>query len=119
MIGLGLLHVYWASGGLLGKDLAIPQHGREDDFRPLFRPSTIKTAMVACALFTASTFVLLAWPPGLAILAAIFGLRAMGEFNRIGFFKRVRGTRFACWDTWLYSPLCLALAFGCLGSLYK
>jgi hypothetical protein len=38
--------------------------------------------------------------------------RAMGDFNYVGFFKRVRGTRFARMDTLLYSPLCLALAVG-------
>ena len=27
-----------------------------------------------------------------------------------GFFKVVKGTPFAEWDTWLYSPLCLLLA---------
>jgi hypothetical protein len=28
--------------------------------------------------------------------------------------KRVTGTPFAAWDTWLYVPLCLLLALGCL-----
>jgi hypothetical protein len=39
-------------------------------------------------------------------------LRAIGDFHLIGFFKRVRGTRFASLDTAVYSPLCLALALG-------
>jgi len=38
--------------------------------------------------------------------------RAIGEFKYVGFFKRIRGTRFAQLDTWLYSPLCLLLAVG-------
>jgi hypothetical protein len=38
--------------------------------------------------------------------------RAIGEFKYVGFFKRVRGSRFARRDTLLYSPLCLWLAAG-------
>ena len=38
--------------------------------------------------------------------------RAVGEFRYVGFFKRVRGTKFARLDTLLYSPLCLLLAVG-------
>jgi Protein of unknown function (DUF3995) len=38
--------------------------------------------------------------------------RAIGEFKYVGFFKRVRGTRFARLDTLVYSPLCLLLAAG-------
>jgi hypothetical protein len=36
----------------------------------------------------------------------------VGEFKYVGFFKRVRGTRFATLDTLVYSPLCLLLAAG-------
>jgi hypothetical protein len=47
-------------------------------------------------------------------LALALGLlaRAIGEFRYVGFFKRVRDSRFAHLDTWVYSPLCLALAAG-------
>ena len=38
--------------------------------------------------------------------------RAIGEFRYVGFFKRVRGSRFAKLDTVVYSPLCLLLAVG-------
>jgi hypothetical protein len=39
-------------------------------------------------------------------------LRAVGEFRYVGLFKRVRGTKFAVLDTYVYSPLCLLLAVG-------
>jgi hypothetical protein len=39
-----------------------------------------------------------------------FLLRAVGEFRLVGLFKRIRGTAFARWDTWLFSPLCLLIA---------
>lgn len=32
-----------------------------------------------------------------------------GRFRFVGFFKTVRGSRFARWDTLLFSPLCLLL----------
>jgi hypothetical protein len=40
--------------------------------------------------------------------------RAVGEGRYVGFLKRVRNTAFARNDTWLYSPLCVALAVGFL-----
>ncbi len=45
-------------------------------------------------------------------LAAGLLARAVGEFKYVGFFKRVRGSRFATLDTLVYSPLCLLLAIG-------
>ena len=56
--------------------------------------------------------------PRLALVWLCYGLalgllaRAIGEFNYVGFFKRVRGSRFARLDTLVYSPLCLLLAIG-------
>jgi hypothetical protein len=47
------------------------------------------------------------WALALGLLA-----RAIGEFKYVGFFKRVRGSRFARLDTLVYSPLCLLLAVG-------
>jgi hypothetical protein len=46
------------------------------------------------------------------LLAAGLFARAVGDFRFLGFFKRVRGTRFATLDYFLYSPICLLLAAG-------
>ncbi|EGD05771.1 hypothetical protein B1M_04736, partial [Burkholderia sp. TJI49] len=46
----------------------------------------------------------------IAVLALIFAVRAVGDFRYVGFFKRIRGSRFARMDTLCYSPLCAALA---------
>ncbi|WP_205190355.1 DUF3995 domain-containing protein, partial [Burkholderia sp. LMG 13014] len=43
-------------------------------------------------------------------LALIFAVRAVGDFRYVGFFKRIRGSRFARMDTLYYSPLCAALS---------
>jgi hypothetical protein len=59
---------------------------------------------------------LYAW--GTWTLAALFLLRGIGDFRLVGFFKRVRGTRFARRDTRLYSPLCLALALAVVAAGY-
>lgn len=92
------------------------------DGKPLFQPSRWATVAVAFALFSAAAVVAIrsgiVSVPALAFLAAVgcwglvavFGLRAIGDFRYLGFFKRVTGTRFARADTLVYSPLCAVLA---------
>lgn len=118
LIALSLLHLYWMFGGRWGIAAAIP----EVEDKPLFRPPPLVIFLVAASLFTAALLVLGRTDPGMSFLppwlyrwgtwslAAVLFLRAIGDFRIAGFFKRVTGTRFAQWDTWLFSPLCLALA---------
>jgi hypothetical protein len=56
------------------------------------------------------------WMISLSIwtLAVVFLLRSLGDFRYVGFSKRIYGTPFATFDTWLYSPLTLLLGLGCL-----
>ncbi|AIO36371.1 hypothetical protein WS58_11915 [Burkholderia pseudomultivorans] len=115
---LALVHVYWACGGRLGKRAAIP----EQDGVPLLKPSVVGTLAVAAALLGGACVVAAraGWlradlHPGaigfaIAVLALIFAVRAVGDFRYVGFFKRIRGSRFARMDTLCYSPLCAALA---------
>jgi Protein of unknown function (DUF3995) len=112
LFALALLHLWWATGRL-GASVVIPKvRGR-----PAFTPSRRSTLIVATLLLAATTIALsqgqvlpdflprapLRW----AAMAAgtVFLLRALGEFRLIGFFKRVRNTDFARWDTWCFSPL--------------
>lgn len=111
------LHIFWAAGGRWGKSAAIPEMGG----RPTFHPSALMTLGVAAALFIAALLVLaraglvaaalgpsrFVWPT--LLLGVVFIARAVGEFHLIGFFKKVRDTTFARWDTFVFSPLCLAL----------
>ena len=46
---------------------------------------------------------------GLWIIASVFILRAIGEFNYVGFLKKIKHTKFGQNDTKLYSPLCLTI----------
>ncbi|HJV47819.1 MAG TPA: DUF3995 domain-containing protein [Geothrix sp.] len=120
--GLGLLHLYWLGGGRRGLGLALP----ERQSRPLFSPSKGATGLVALALFGFAALVgaltgrrPMPLPQGVLrplgyALAAVFLLRAVGDFRWVGFFKRERQSRFAALDTRAYSPLCLGLALGVL-----
>jgi hypothetical protein len=92
--------------------------------RPLFAPSTNATVAVGvvlllCAGLVAATGRLLhlgiaPWILTWLSFALAAGLlaRAIGEFKYVGFFKQVRGSRFATLDTLVYSPVCLLLALG-------
>jgi len=117
---LALLHVYWAAGGGWGHAAAVPTGGAGG--ARLFNPSRASTLAVAAGLFLAALVVLgrlgvrAAPLPGWVfvwggwVIALVFLARAVGEFRYVGLFKRVRGTDFANWDTWLYTPLCLFIA---------
>ncbi|MDF2959829.1 MAG: hypothetical protein K0S39_1564 [Paenibacillus sp.] len=117
---LGLFHLYWAAGGKWGTKGVLPV--REGETEPLFKPQPAVTTAVAILFFTVS-FLLLAQggfvpafgPNGVTgwsctVCAAAFLLRAIGDFRYLGFFKRVKSTRFAALDTQLYSPLSFLLA---------
>lgn len=120
-LSLSLVHVYWLLGGRAGQLAAIP----ERDGKPVFQPSSVATLAVAivlalCALLIAATGGLLTLPLPDAVsvwltrgLALGLLLRAIGDFQLVGFSKRVRHTQFARLDTAVYSPLCLVMAIGC------
>jgi hypothetical protein len=119
-VALSLVHVYWLVGGEVGRLAAIP----EIDGTPVFQPSTLSTFVVAmglamCTLLIAATAGILTLPLSHAVLAwltralaVVLLIRAIGDFRLVGFFKRIRDSRFARLDTVVYSPLCLALAIG-------
>jgi len=54
---------------------------------------------------------------GYWLIPAAFILRAIGEFNYVGFFKKIKDTEFAKADTKLFAPLCLAI--GIIGFLIQ
>jgi hypothetical protein len=122
LMSLGLLHLYWAFGQRSVGTAFIPEVGG----RPSFVPTGFATVVVASLLFAAALLVfgrLYRWGEpavgwiftwGAAGVAMAFFLRAVGDFRLVGFFKRVRGTTFAMWDSRLFSPLCLGLALAVL-----
>ena len=122
---LSALHVYWALGGRRGLSAALPQ--RQPGGPAAFSPGPPLTFAVATVLalggmvslglggWLQPQLVPDAWLRVLgAAGAAAFGARAVGDFRLVGFFKKVRGTLFARWDTALHSPLCALLSLGWL-----
>ena len=110
---LALIHIYWAAGGKWGAAKAIPKMPGSE--QPLFIPGPASTLVVTGLLFLAAAIsanlILSDYRRWLMLaMALVFALRAIGEFNYIGFFKRIRNTEFAYWDTRLYSPLCVAMS---------
>ncbi len=118
------IHFYWAAGGEWGGDVAVPS---TKSGTKLITPSALACVMVGIGL---SIFGLIElgragllfltsfnkfFVYGNYFIACIFFLRAMGDFNYVGFFKKVKGTPFAKNDTALYSPLCLFIS---ITSLY-
>lgn len=114
------IHVYWSFGGTWGLRESLPEHNGSKAFQP-GRIATLVVAFVfgGMALFYLFKIGWLLLPPwlipfwlqqyGLWLLAGIFMLRAIGDFRYVGFFKKVRNSRFAQLDTSFYSPLCLLL----------
>lgn len=124
LVALAALHVYWAAGGRAGAQVAIPRQAAAAGHaaRPLFRPSPLGTVAVAMALLAAAAVVgaAMGWlGPGVAVrvgrvltgaLGVAFLLRAIGDFRYVGAFKSMGDEPFRSWDTWLFSPLCVAIA---------
>ncbi|CRL47282.1 MULTISPECIES: DUF3995 domain-containing protein [Pseudomonas] len=125
---ISLVHVYWASGGKLGSEAAVPRLPGEGgaQSRPAFKPSGLVTLLVAVGLLLIAMLVCLR--VGLCLpavqdvwlqwvisgIAILMFARAIGDSNLVGFFKEVKDSKFARLDTWVYSPLCVALGAGLL-----
>ena len=128
-LGLGAVvafHLYWAGGGRRGADAVIPRRPRAQGGAPLFAPSPLGTLLVAMFLagvlglagvvqHGADVMLPWAWTRGmLAACGLVFVARAIGEFRYVGFFKRVKDSPFAYWDTRLFSPFILVVGIACL-----
>ncbi|MGH2610287.1 MAG: DUF3995 domain-containing protein [Tepidiformaceae bacterium] len=113
---IALVHVYWAFGGDAGAGAAVPTR----EGVPAFEPGPVATLAVAgglasCAIAITAASIGASWGRVVALLAGVvFAARAVGNFGTVGLFKRERGSTFARNDTWLYTPLCLALSAGSL-----
>lgn len=113
------IHFFWAFGGHWGADAAIPtnKEGKRMLSPDIFATLIVAFGILAMALLHLEKIQVVSLPIpawinayGLKIIAGIFLIRAIGEFRYVGFFKKVKGTRFANLDTKYYSPLCLLLS---------
>ncbi|NER17273.1 DUF3995 domain-containing protein [Spongiivirga citrea] len=114
---LGLLHFYWLFGGKWALKTTVPT---KTNIKNQFKPPVLATILVGLGLLFFGFFfwyridTSFNWPTLVNdylgwIIAGIFLLRAIGEFNYLGIFKRVKGTDFAKMDTHVYIPLCLMI----------
>jgi Protein of unknown function (DUF3995) len=115
-------HLYWALGGRLGFSVSLPQ--RPDGvpvmahrlrwWRPAAGAVALGLAMLGALALSAQHHIALPLSDSLirmtlAAFGMCFILRALVPTPWTGFFKRVRTTRWARYDSWLYSPLFLLL----------
>ena len=117
-IFLSQMHIYWAFGGKMGKDTAVPTI---DTGEKLFIPGTFGTLVVAAGLLIFALINLFAHVIeagfiniqyiryGILGIGLVFLLRATGDFNYVGLMKKHKNTVFAKMDTRFYVPLCLTL----------
>jgi glucan phosphoethanolaminetransferase (alkaline phosphatase superfamily) len=113
------IHFYWALGGKWGSDAVLPT--KDDNNTKVLNPTVLPTLIVAFGLLGFGLFILVIlglvafntphWlnKYGLWIIAGIFTLRAIGDFKYVGFFKKIKQTKFGKNDTKYFSPLCLKI----------
>ncbi len=123
---LSSIHFYWAFGGKWGAGAVLPTKSDDIDQKAL-NPGIVATLIVAFGLLAFGLLPLIItdtihfelphWLEkyGLWIIAGIFGLRAIGEFRYVGFFKKYKNTKFGRNDTRYYSPLCLIISLSAIG----
>ena len=123
LVFLGAIHFYWAFGGRWGFENALPT---DKEGRRVLNPKKFDCAIVGAGLSLFALFYLVKanvlivvlpnWIGNYAgwIIAAIFLVRAIGDFKYIGFFKKVKKTKFATYDSKYYSPLTFLLGVGAI-----
>ena len=115
---LSALHIFWAFGYNWGLEKAVPTLPNDITQRAL-NPGPIPCGIVALGLAAFALFYFdkvfgwqLPFPNWLTLaigwgVPSIFILRAIGEFNYVGLFKKVKGTPFSEMDTRYYTPFCV------------
>lgn len=122
---LGSLHLYWFLGGKWGLRSVIPTKNIEEKAKPIPLMATLFVALVlfsfAILYLTKIEFVnfKLNWVQRFMywVVSVIFLLRSIGDFNYVGFFKKIKYTEFGKADSKWFSPLCLII--GLIGVLIQ
>ena len=121
---LGGFHFFWFFGGKWGLENVIPS---KDSQTSSFSIPKFATLMVGLVLILfgflyliKSNLIIVQLPNwmmayGFWFISLIFILRAIGDFKYVGFFKKIKNTKFAMADSKIFSPLCLGI--GIIGLL--
>lgn len=116
---LGGIHTYWALGGTWGTDIVLPTN---PNGQTMLQPSPLMTIVVSGGLFIFAAYYMLSagWvnfhlPRWLQLLAgwgipSIFLLRAIGDFNYVGLFRKVTDTPFGKNDRLIFTPVCILIS---------
>ncbi len=120
LIVISIFHVYWAFGGRYAVDAVIPTQTNKKSVlnAPPFLTFLVAVfvMLIAITYLHEANFYDFQFLPefikeyGLTIFASIFFIRAVGDFKYVGFFKKIKSTKFGINDTKFFSPLCLFLA---------
>ncbi|MEK6492642.1 DUF3995 domain-containing protein [Myroides odoratimimus] len=103
------IHIYWTLGGKWGLIGVLPTRDGERKLNP----SPIGTLVVASGLAAFAGISLgdvSAYKWVYLVMGILFGLRAIGDFNYVGVFKKVKNSVFARKDTTIFIPLCFYLS---------
>ncbi len=123
---LGGFHFYWLFGGTWGVKKVIPTKVNQENIPSIPKLATLLVGLVLVSIgllyLMKSGFITVQIPNWTTnyvywIIPPIFILRAIGDFNYVGFFKKIKNTEFAKADSKLFSPLCLSI--GIIGILIQ
>ena len=118
---LSSLHLYWVGGGQWGLQAAVPDQWKQRSLDMKNSHFLLSTFVVAVGLvlfaaatasnyYTLFTFIDRKWLIlATRLIGCIFIIRALGDFNVCGIFKKKSESLFATRDTYFYIPLCLYL----------
>ncbi|MBL1244708.1 MAG: DUF3995 domain-containing protein [Sulfurimonas sp.] len=110
----GVFHFYWAFGGTLGLDRAIPTK----DGKALLNPGKLLTIIVGFIILNFAWVAYVLNFKDLSVisyseqivyagwfLSGVFAIRSIGDFRMVGLFKKINSTKFAEFDTKYFIPL--------------
>ncbi|WP_066758809.1 DUF3995 domain-containing protein [Crocinitomix algicola] len=116
---LSIIHFYWLFGGKKGLASAIPtKNNRSKPVAiPHFATLIVALGLGFFGLLYLSRFIDITLPLPNFIqkfsywtIPTLFILRAIGDFNYVGIFKKIKSTPFAKADAKWFVPLCIIIA---------
>lgn len=123
LVVISAIHFYWAFGGRRGMGKALPVNTAGE---LMLNPGAGATFIVALGLLFFAVVAVgttgvfdgrisrspIIWAS--RGIAAIFALRAIGDFKYVGLFRKVKTTPFGRRDRLYFTPLCIVLCVLCL-----